>query len=198
MKRMIYDEIASKVKDVLPKKRYNHSLGVAYMASSIAMKYGEDYERAQIAGVLHDCAKYLDDEKMISECKKYGIEISEAESENPQLLHAKVGAYYAEHIYGVSDEEILSAIRCHTTGKPDMTFLEKCLFVADYIEIHRTQPSEPPLDEIRKIAFTDLDMAVYLELVNVVGYVKGQEGQTLDENSVKTLEYYEKLIKSRN
>ena len=104
---------------------------------ALAMRYGQDLDQAELAGLLHDCAKYFNDEEIIKKCRKHGIEVSEAELRAPAVLHAKYGAWLAKNRYGVSDPEILSAIRWHTTGKPDMTTLEKIIFIADYIEPNR-------------------------------------------------------------
>lgn len=183
------DELQKTMEDLLPKKRFLHTEGVAYLAASLAMCYGESAERAMIAGLLHDNAKYIDFEEAISECKHHGLPVSDVERRNPFLLHGKLGAYYANVKYGVMDEEVLSAITYHTTGKPNMTFLEKVIFLSDYIEPRRTQPTTPSLEEIRIIAFHNLDLAVYYALENTVRYLKST-GREIDELTIKTLEYY--------
>ncbi len=104
-------------------KRFEHTLGVEYTA-----------------GLLHDCAKCLSDEKRLSICIKNSIPVHKLEKKNPFLLHAKVGAYLAEKKYHVEDPHILNAIRSHTTGRPNMSLLEKIVFIADYIEAERALP----------------------------------------------------------
>ena len=180
---------------ILKPKRYLHVLGVQFTCASLAMKYHANIEKAQIAGMLHDCAKHLDDEMQLAECMKYGINISEVERKVPALLHSKLGAYYAKTIYGVEDEEILNAIIYHTTGRPNMALLEKILYVADYIE-----PSRPDimrgLNEIRSMAFEDLDATIVMIARNTLDYVKSGKGE-VDETSIETLNYYQKLLEQR-
>lgn len=187
------DEIEERVSKVLPKKRFLHTQSVAYLACSIAMAYGQDHNKAMIAGLLHDYAKYMTDDDAINLCIKENIPITSTEQEHPYLLHGKIGAYYAKTIFGITDSDILSAIQYHTTGKPAMTFLEKTIFVADYIEYRRTQPTTPSLDEIRQIAFTNLDLAVYYELSNTIAYLTSTNSD-IDTMSLQTFEYYKQLL----
>lgn len=129
-----------------------------------------------MAGLLHDCAKYMTDDELIEKCKKYGIECSETEKRNGYLLHAKLGAYYVKEKYGIDNDEICSAVRYHTTGKPVMSVLEAIVFTADYIEPGRK--ILPNFKLIRSMAFVDLDEAVYLILKNTLSYLS-------DERKVK-------------
>lgn len=180
-------ELDKKIAKKLDKKRYQHTLGVAYTAASLAMAYGLNCHTAYLAGLLHDNAKGISTEKKLSLCKKFKIEINDSESANPDLLHAKLGAYYAEHKYEIKDKAILQAITCHTTGKPAMTSLEKILYIADYIE-----PGRKPLqdiDLIRQIAFSDLDRCMELILRNTLHYLE-QKGAVLDPMTLETYEYY--------
>lgn len=191
-------EIKRSLRKVLDHKRYQHTIGVAYTAVSLAMRYRADLRQAELAGLLHDCAKFGTKKKSESEfyakqlekCEKYHIELSEVERRNPALIHAKLGAYLAAHKYGVTDPEVLSAIRKHTTGTPDMTMLEKIVFLADSIE-----PGRKPfayLTEIRYAAFTDIDEAVYMVTKNTLDYLKTKRG-AIDPITVRTYEYYERL-----
>jgi predicted HD superfamily hydrolase involved in NAD metabolism len=102
-------------------------------------------------------------------CEKYGIEINAVEEMAPSLLHAKLGAQLAAERYEIEDPEILGAIRWHTTGKPDMSLLEKIIFQADYIEPMRWKAQN--LDEIRAMAFHDLDRAVFYTLRDTLNYL---------------------------
>lgn len=185
-----YKKIRKKLKDELSKSRYEHTLGVEFTAAAMAMKFGADIDRTELAGLLHDCAKCIDDEEKIDECKKYGIEISDVEKRNPFLIHSKLGAVYAKKKYGVDDAEILSAITYHTTGRPDMTLIEKIVFIADYIEPARDKAKN--LSEIRKIAFEDIDEAMYMILRDTLEYLKTGEGE-LDPTTEEAYKYY-KLI----
>lgn len=155
-------------------KRFEHTLGVEYTAAALAMRYGCDVRDAQIAGLLHDCAKCLTDEKRLSICKKNKIPVTAVEKKNPFLLHAKVGAHLAYKKYGIKNPDILNAIRSHTTGRQNMSKLEKIIFIADYIEPGRTHA--PNLAEIRKLAFLDLDRAFVRILEDTLDYLKSSGG----------------------
>ena len=152
--------LQKQMKEELSEDRYEHTLGVMYTAESLAMRYGVDMTKAAVAGLLHDCATCIPNSQKIRLCKKYDIEVTENEEKNPSLLHAKLGALLAQKAYGVDDPEILNAIRWHTTGKPDMTMLEKIIYMADYIEPNRDKA--PNLREIRKLSFENLDLSALL------------------------------------
>ena len=91
-------------------RRFRHTLGVQYTSVCLAMRYGESLEKAAYAGLLHDCAKHMDNDKLLQKCGKHGLPVSDAERRNPFLLHGKVGAWLAEHKYGIADRDILDAI----------------------------------------------------------------------------------------
>lgn len=183
-------EMIDKLKEKLPKKRFEHSVGVEYTAATLAFMYGVDCERAMIAGLLHDCAKYVPNEKKIRKCEKRGILITECEYKNPDLLHAKLSSVYAKEKYDVTDIEILSAISCHTTGKPGMTTLEKIIYIADFIEPNRDLL--PEIDVIRQEAYTDLDKCLLHILHNSVNHLS-KKGAVIDPLTQQTYEYYKKL-----
>ena len=178
-----------KIKKELDEKRFDHSLGVAYTCATLAFVHGGDIEQALTAGMLHDCAKCLSHEEKIRICKEQGIEITESEKAAPSLLHAKVGAYLAEHKYGVTDQAVLDAIRCHTTGRPAMTHLDKLLYVADYIEPNRK--ILPQMDEVRREAYRDLDSCVLMILEHTMTYLR-EKAKVLDPATQETLAYYRK------
>lgn len=177
----------SKVQDG---KRYEHTLSVAYTAANLAACHGGDPEKALVAGMLHDCAKGLPDHKLLEICEKHHIPISGEERRKPSLLHAKVGSYLAHKKYEVTDPDILNAICYHTTGRPEMTLLEKIIFVADYMEPGRRQA--PRLDQIRRMSYTDLDQAVLMILEDTLAYL--QENSTvIDQTTQETYNYYLKV-----
>lgn len=194
IQREDFRKIRKKLKDCLSKSRYQHTLGVEFTAAAMAMKYGEDIDRAELAGLLHDCAKCIDDEEKLYECKKYNVAITDIEKRNPFLIHSKLGAVYAKEKYGVDDEEILSAIRFHTTGKPDMTLLEKIIFIADYIEPARDKAKN--LAEIRRVSFEDIDEAMYMILRDTLEYLEGGEGE-LDPATKETFMFYKDIHDKR-
>ena len=133
-------EFREKLQKKLNPGRYEHSLSVAFTCICLAMRYGYPIDQAEVAGILHDCAKGYDNDTIIRHCEKKGIEITEDERKAPAVLHAKYGAWLAENTYDIHDQEILDAIACHTTGKPAMGLLDKILYVADYIEARRDKP----------------------------------------------------------
>ena len=182
--------LRKEIKKVQDSKRYEHTLGVEYTAAALAMRFGADMENAQIAGLLHDCAKCISDQEKLSICKKHKIPITESEQKAPFLLHAKVGAYLAKHKYGVEDQDILNAITYHTTGRENMSLLEKIVFVADYIEPGRKHA--PNLAEIRFLAFQDLDNALIRILEDTLNYLGTSEGE-VDPVTELTYKYYSNL-----
>lgn len=165
-------KMQKKLAKYLDENRYEHTLGVMFTCASLAMVHGYDLKDAQAAGLLHDSAKCIPNKKKLKICAEHHIPVSDFEKEHPFLLHAKLGAYIAKTKYNITDEEILSAITYHTTGKPDMTMLEKIVYIADYIEPARNKA--PRLAEIRKLAFEDLDECMYQILKDTLTY--------LDEN----------------
>ncbi len=126
------EQAMSWLKGNLDEERLLHSLGCAQCAAELAQKFNLDEKRAYIAGLLHDCAKCVDEEKMQEFAS--ALELEEKELTNAKVIHAPVSAYLAKNEFGVEDEEVLSAIRWHTLGKMDMTEFEKIVFLADKIE----------------------------------------------------------------
>lgn len=181
------------LKKHLTKERYEHTLGVAYTATALAMKYNPDtsnslfIQKAKVAGLLHDCAKCMENEKKLKICKKNNIPYSQIELENPYLLHGKVGAFIAQQKFNIQDKDILNAITWHTTGRPDMSLLEKIVFIADYIEPSRKPISE--LDVIRKLAFEDIDQAMIKILSNTLHYLE-RKGIPIDSMTQETYNSY--------
>lgn len=171
----------------LDPKRYEHTLGVAYTAAALAMRYDAPIKSAQLAGLLHDCAKCMSDEKRIAICEKHNISMNEIERRNPFLLHAKVGSYLAMEEFHVEDQDIIHAILNHTTGRPEMSLLEKIIFIADYIEPERRQA--PNLKEIRRLAFVDLDQAMLKVLGDILDYLESTGGE-IDPMTRKTYDYF--------
>ena len=174
---------------VLDNKRYEHTQGVAYTSAALAMRYGEDIEKAELAGLLHDCAKCLDNEKKIQICKKNDIHISEAENKNPFLLHAKVGGHLAKAKYKIDDEDVVNAVLYHTTGRPGMSLLEKIVYIADYIEPGRDHA--PNLNEIRNLCFQDIDEALLQILEDTLVHLKNSK-KDIDPMTQRTYEYYKR------
>ncbi len=194
MKQADIKKIRKKMEKTLDPKRFEHTLGVAYTAAALAMCYQVDIYKAQIAGLLHDCAKCLSDEKKLSICEKHNMQITEIEQRNPFLLHAKAGSFITMNKFHIHDRDIINAILNHTTGRPDMSPLEKIIYIADYIEPGRKQA--PNLTEIRRLAFRDLDLALVKILSDTLEYLK-ESGTEIDPMTQKTYEYYIKAADER-
>ena len=182
-------EIKKDLAKKLKKERFEHTEGVMYTAAALAMRYDEDIEKALTAGLLHDCGKFCPPKDQIKLCEKKGILLTDSEKEMPALIHAKLGAYLAEHEYGIRDESILNAITYHTTGRPDMTMLEKIIYIADYIEPNRK--IIPGLDEVRRLSFTDINQAVCLSAGATTRYLKNG-GKSVDPMTIQTYNYDKK------
>lgn len=186
-KKSELSKLRKEISKVQDNKRFEHTLSVAYTAANLAACHGADIEQALIAGMLHDCAKCLSDEKLLSICKEHQIQTSREERQKPSLLHAKVGSYLAAKKYHVEDPDILNAIHNHTTGRPGMSLLEKIVFVADYMEPGRKQA--PRLEQIRRTAFNDLDGAVLMILEDTLEYLQSSDS-VIDKTTQETYLYY--------
>lgn len=184
-------KIEKKLRKYLDEDRLWHTLGVMHTAAAMAMVHGMDMEKAQLAGILHDCAKCVPTKKKLKLCKENHIPVTEFEKEHPFLLHAKVGAWIAREKYGVTDPEILEAIIWHTTGKADMSVLEKIIYIADYIEPARDKA--PRLSEIRRLAFQDLDRCMYEILKDTLEYLQDSP-EDIDQATKKAYDYYKEYI----
>ena len=191
MKSADIKKIRKKMEKTLDSARFEHTLGVTYTAACLAMRYDADITKAQIAGLLHDCAKCLTNEKRIFLCRKHNIQMNEAELKNPQLLHAKVGSFLAMEEFDIHDQDIINAILNHTTGRPDMSLLEKIIYIADYMEPGRKQA--PNLSAIRKAAFEDLDKALLMILEDTLSYLHST-GSVVDSMTQKTYDFYSQYL----
>ncbi len=178
---------------MLAEKRIAHVAGCEQEAICLAQHWGEDPEAAAEAGILHDITKKLSHDEQLNLCEKYGIICESAERARPKLLHAKTGAALARDLYGISDE-VYSAIRWHTTGKPDMNQLEKIIYLADYIEPTRDFPG---VEELRRLAYEDLDRAMLLGLEMTVEEVR-KYGQEPYVDTLDACAWYEARIKERS
>jgi predicted HD superfamily hydrolase involved in NAD metabolism len=137
----------------MPAKRWKHTLGVMESSIQLAEQYGADPERAETAAILHDVAKYWPVERMKEIIEQNHLNLNLLKHDK-QLWHSEVGAFVAEQDYGITDPDILNAIRFHTSGREDMSLLEKIVCLADYIEPGRDFPG---VDKIRKLAKESLE-----------------------------------------
>ncbi|MBQ1410442.1 MAG: nicotinate (nicotinamide) nucleotide adenylyltransferase [Oscillospiraceae bacterium] len=165
--------------------RRAHVQGTADTAASLAEHWGADPDLARRAGILHDITKALSGREQLHLCARYGMMLTAFQQENPKLLHAKTGAVIAREIFG-EPEEIVQAIWWHTTGRAEMTLLEKILYIADYMEPNRKFPG---VEHLRELTWKDLDAAVFCGLDQAVTHVKKQ-GMILDTDSLAAWNYY--------
>ncbi len=184
LKALSLDDLRAVSLSMLKRSRVPHVLGTEETAARLARRWGEDEETARRAALLHDCTKKLNAEQHLALIRQYDIRLDEEERGEAKLYHAVTGAAVAKHVFGVSPE-IESAIRWHTTGKADMTTLEKIIYLADYIEPTRDFCD---LTELRKLAFEDLDRAVLMGLTMAVRDLK-ERGVPVHSNSVRARDY---------
>ena len=184
------ETMQEKLQSALSVKRYIHTMGVSQEAVKLAEIYGTpvDCEKAKVAGLLHDCAKDYPKELRTRFCKEYKVKTDDIMEQQPDLIHPFLGAEVAKREYQIQDEEILNAIRYHTTGRANMTLLEKIVFIADYIEPHREKFEG--LEEARRLAYLDLDLAMKVILEQTIDFVK-QRGRLLHPLSLEALDYYQ-------
>ncbi len=185
---MLYlsDEIKSlqeKVKPMLTEKRYIHTISTAITSIKLANKYGADTRKAHIASILHDCAKYVQNPESL--CEKYGITLDKYELQEKELIHAKLGSVIAKNEFHIEDDEIINAIRYHTTGKENMTTLEKVIYLADAIEPHRKYDG---VKRLRQLSMESLDEAVIASLEGTIHHLNNS-GSTIHPDSIRAYEY---------
>ena len=187
MPGMKKEKMMYRLKKALDAQRYRHTLGVAETAREMARRFGADEEKAELAGLLHDCAKCMTLEQMLKAAK--GEEADAVMRESRALMHAVAGMCVARDIYGVTDPAVLSAIRWHTTGRAGMSRLEKIIYLADIIEPNR-KPF-PEIERLRTLAMTDLDEAMHYALRTSLEHIRKQ-GKTLHEDTEAALLMYER------
>ncbi len=174
----------------LPEKRYKHCLGVAKTAVYLAEKYGADPQKAKIAGLLHDITKNMTDDEQITFCEKRRISLTDADLDSPQVIHAITAEYLVKYKIFINDPEILSAIRYHTTGRKNMSLLEKIIYVADFIEPTRNYSD---VGYYRALADNDLDEALFEGMKWIIGNMLTTEKSIHPD----TIEMYNYIIKQR-
>lgn len=163
-----YYFINSKMKSLLRDSRYKHCLNVEDEALKLGRIYNSDLEKCRIAAIAHDCTKEFSDDELINKAKEYKLKIDEIQYNSPQLLHGPVGAEYIRHEFNILDDDIYNAVCFHTTGRKNMSLLEKIIYIADMTEEGREYPL---VDEIRALSVKNLDEALYLSCNSTISYV---------------------------
>ena len=179
------NKIKKDLKEKLSKNRYEHSLRVADYCKRLAVIYKVDENRAYLSGLVHDCAKNLEEFYMLNKKLNSDIIFDTEEKDNENLKHAPIGAIVCKDLYGIFDEEIISAVRYHTTAKENMTLLEKILFISDKIEPGRKYDT---VDELRRLADFDIDRAIVKFLNDSFEYLE-KKSQKVHHLSVKARDY---------
>ena len=166
--------------------RFIHSLNVADMARELALIYGEDPEKAYLAGLVHDCTKNTAPEKQLELMARGGIILTALERSNKKLWHAMSGSVFIQEAYGIDDPAIIAAVRYHTTGKAAMSLLEKIVYTADFTSAERDYPE---VEHIRHLARTALDRAVYEGALFTVEKL-GAAGKDIHPDTIEAMQYY--------
>ncbi|WP_099221156.1 bis(5'-nucleosyl)-tetraphosphatase (symmetrical) YqeK [Listeria costaricensis] len=184
-------EILQKVKLAMPEKRYIHTLGVEKQAIRLAEHYGENVEKASLAALLHDYAKYTDTktQKDIIVQEKMDPRLL---SYHPSLWHAPVGSFFAKTEFDVEDPDILEAIRVHTTGKIGMNTLDKILYLADYTEENRDFPG---VEKARELVFQSLDQAMLYALGRTIIFLASKNSPIFPDTFEAYNDFSSKTIK---
>ncbi|MBQ7098853.1 MAG: nicotinate (nicotinamide) nucleotide adenylyltransferase [Oscillospiraceae bacterium] len=183
-KNLSMEELETEVVSLLNRNRVAHVLGCRDCAIELARLYGENETDAARAGLLHDITKAIDGPLQLTLCAEYGMILDTFSRSFPKTLHALTGSLVARRIFG-ENENVVSAICHHTTGRANMTLLEKIIYIADYVERNRNFPG---VEEMRRLAYTDLDAAVLMGLESAVAHVKRQ-GQELAPATLEALAY---------
>ncbi len=175
-----YEALKLILKSRLNEKRYVHSLCVADEARRLAEKYGGDAEKAYLAGLLHDITKNAPDEEHLKIFSEFGIMLNDVEKQAKKLWHAMSGAAYVRHVLGIEDDEIVDAIRYHTTAKADMSRLAEILYLADFTSADRDYED---VDVIRAYVEESLEKAfIYALQYSITDLV--QAGRAVHQDTV--------------
>ena len=193
-KEMNDAEMITLLSKELKESRLMHTFGVIDTATALAKAYQADIKKCERAALLHDCAKYMPLEDMIAICERNFVELNDLEKSKDSLLHAKAGACLAYEKYGIKDKEILDAIKYHTTGKPDMSLIEKIIFVSDFIEPGRTHSEKLPM--YRMIAMADINLVCMNILKDTLDYLESLN-EEIDPLTKETYIFYKDLISKR-
>lgn len=166
------EQLKEAVKQALPAKRWDHTVGVMQTSVELAKRYGADPDKAELAGLLHDYCKYWPAEKQRKVIEENGLPKDLLRYDSP-LWHAPVGAFVVSREFGIRDEEVLDAIRYHTSGRERMTLLEKIVCLADYMEPGRDYPE---VGRIRQLAEISMEKALVAGFDSTIQYLisKGQ------------------------
>ncbi|MCX7970739.1 MAG: bis(5'-nucleosyl)-tetraphosphatase (symmetrical) YqeK [Negativicutes bacterium] len=180
------ERVKDRVKERLSWPRFRHSLGVLVFAVRLADRWGADRNKAMLAAMVHDYARELGREKLISIAGRLRIHLDKWERQSAGLMHARVGAALVREELAIEDQEILSAVARHTTGSPNMSLLDKVIFLADSLEPGREFDG---VDRLRQLAERDIDKATLFTLDRSIAYVLEKKGEFLHPATVAARNY---------
>lgn len=180
------NEVKKYVEEILPNKRMKHTEGVRETALKLARKYGCDEKKVETAALLHDVGKYLHRDVLVDIIKFEDKNKKRILEKDAQIYHGFGSAYLAERDLGITDLEILDAIKYHTTGREGMTLLDKIIYIADYIEPNR---SFQGVDEIRNLAFERLDESVLKAMNNTIKHIIDNNG-IIESDTILARNYF--------
>ncbi len=192
--KMDLEAMEQKLRGMLSEKRYQHSLGVMETAIEMAEIFGVDVEKARLAGLLHDCAKDIERSKRIPLCKELGVHLDPVKKDQKGLIHADLGAKMVETEFGITDIEVINAVKYHTLGRENMTDLEKILYLADIIE-----PNRKPFDgieELRSLCRSNLDCAMLYALDRSIEYIQHRH-KKLHSQTLQAQQYFLEICKEK-
>ena len=191
LKALPFEELSRVSLSLHKPKRVAHAAGCSMTARRLAAQYGADETDAARAGILHDITKALNGDEQLKLCERYAMILDKFERDNPKLLHAKTGAVIAREIFGENDA-VCEAICWHTTGKADMTVLEKIVYLADYIEPNRDFPG---VRELRELTARSLDLGLRRGLEMTIAQVRAN-GREVDRNSLGALRFLQERMQT--
>lgn len=167
------DLIMEHLKNSISSNRYTHSINVSATAAKLAEYYGCDAEKAGIAGLVHDCARELNRSLLLNHLAEESIEADDLTKSVNELLHGPAAVHICRKVFGIDDEEILNAVRYHTTGRENMSLLERIIYLSDCIEPGRCFKG---VEELRGLAFDNLNKALLLAFDLSIQYIISRKG----------------------
>jgi predicted HD superfamily hydrolase involved in NAD metabolism len=188
-----YNSIKEYLTSNLSTKRFEHSVGTAKTAEKLAIIYNEDSRKAYLAGLMHDCTREIDIKDQNKMLEALGIVVDDITSNTKELLHAVTAEYLIVNEFNINDKEIISAVRFHTTGKENMTQLEKIIFLADVIEPSRNFPG---IEYIRQLAESNIDEAMLTAFESSIKFLLCKR-QMIHPNTLLARNYILKHFKEK-
>ena len=180
------DNLKKKLRRMLSNQTYAHSLSTCETALDLARRFSVSEKKVELAAILHDCAKSMPYDELIYNVEKYKIFVDKLELKTESLLHAPVGSKFASELFGITDPQILSAIRYHTTAAPEMSDIAKIIYVADFIELAR---GHKEVVDARKAAEKDIDKSTLFILRKKISYLVKKKA-LIHPRSIKALNWF--------